>query len=147
MKKVMFMTDWKNALDMAVSGNVIDSLLPPHVRFLSLPKLTSWSDKSVDIIWQATEDVYQGSDVIFGGYIAALVDYIAGATMLTVLANGKNFATRRLTTDFKRPLKAGEVKISAYIVQECGDNVQVNVSFYNAEQVLCAEALVDQVYI
>lgn len=141
------MNHWKKLLDIAVSGDVLASHLPPHVRFLSLPQLTSWSDKCVEITWQANEEVHQGSGVVFGGYIAALADYIAGSAMLTVLEGDKGFATRRLTTEFKQPITTGEVKIVATVTQETAHGAQVQVSFFNAKGRICAAALAEQVYL
>ncbi|NRB42352.1 MAG: PaaI family thioesterase [Pseudomonadales bacterium] len=141
------MTQWQQALDIAVSGNIDASLLPPHIDFLHLPMLSHWHGRRVEINWQATEDIYQGSGMVFGGYLSALADYIAGAAMLTVLKDGQNFATRRLCVDFKRPVKAGEVKIIACIADEREDGADVEVEFIDSSGVICATALVNQVYI
>ncbi|NRB42681.1 MAG: PaaI family thioesterase [Pseudomonadales bacterium] len=141
------MTNWQKALDSAVSGQMIESLLPPHIQFLSLPVLKSWADQTVQISWQATEAVHQGSGAVFGGYISALADYIAGAAMLTVLKDGQNFATRKLTTEFKRPIRIGEINISATVTEEREKGASVEVRFINAEGLICATALVEQILV
>ena len=64
-------------LDVAASGNVTDDQLSPYIKFLSLPMISRWQDKTIVIDWQASAESHQGSGMVFGGYISALADYAA----------------------------------------------------------------------
>lgn len=137
-------TKWIRALDMAVSGQQVEELLPPHIRFLSLPPISSWKDNYIIIEWQASEECYQGGGMVFGGYISALADYAAGTAMLTMIENEDIFVTGQLVVDYKKPVKAGKVLIKAEVVDELSRNMKVIVTFTNSEGELCSEAVAYQ---
>ena len=132
------MSKWKQALNAAVSGNVLPHMMPPHINFLSLPAITSWKDNYIIIEWEATEDIYQGGGMVFGGYISALADYAAGTAMLTSIEDKDAFATNKLEIEYKRPIKAGLVTIRAEVTNQNGKFVDVVVTFTNAKDQVCA---------
>ena len=138
------MTKWKQALNAAVSGNVLPHMMPPHIHFLSLPPITAWQDNSISIEWQASEDVYQGGGMVFGGYLSALADYAAGTAMLTTIADDDVFATHKLEIDYKKPVKAGMMLITATVAHKADKFVDVEVRFENQQGQLCAIATVHQ---
>ena len=89
-------------LDVAASGNVTDDQLSPYIKFLSLPMISSWQDKTITISWQASAESHQGSGMVFGGYISALADYAAGSVMLTILEERDVFFIKKLEMEYKR---------------------------------------------
>ncbi|CAA0105907.1 Uncharacterised protein [BD1-7 clade bacterium] len=141
------MSKWKQALDAAVSGAVQAHLMPPHIQYLSLPPISSWKDNTITIDWQATEDIYQGGGMVFGGYLSALADYAAGTAMLTCIEDDQQFATRNLEMTFKRPVKAGLVTIIAEVRPSDAQEFDVEVQFLNADNNLCAVCHVRQTLI
>lgn len=132
------MSKWKQALNAAVSGNVLPHMMPPHINFLSLPPITSWQDNYIIIEWEATEDIYQGGGMVFGGYISALADYAAGTAMLTSIGDDDVFATNKLEVEYKKPIKTGLVTIKAEVTTLEGRFVDVVVTFTNANGDVCA---------
>ena len=134
------MPDWKNMLDIAVSGNVPEDQLSPYIKFLSLPMVSRWHDKTIIIDWQTTADSHQGSGMVFGGYISALADYAAGSAMLTILEDTDIFFTKKLEVEYKRPIRSEKITISAEVIEREGINVVVRVSFVNEKDFVHAVA-------
>jgi acyl-coenzyme A thioesterase PaaI-like protein len=99
------MADWKNLLNIAVSGDVPEDQLSPYIKILSLPMVSRWHDRAIVIDWQASADSHQGSGMVFGGYISALADYAAGSAMLMILENTDIFFTKKLEIEYKRPFE------------------------------------------
>ena len=125
------MPDWKNMLNIAVSGDVPEDQLSPYIKFLSLPMISRWHARTIVIDWQASADSHQGSGMVFGGYISALADYAAGSAMLTILENTDIFFTKKLEIEYKRPIRAEKITINAEVIEREGINVVVRVSFVN----------------
>ena len=134
------MPDWKSMLDIAASGNVTDDQLSPYIKFLSLPMISHWQDKTITIDWQASSDSHQGSGMVFGGYISALADYAAGSAMLTILEETDIFFTKKLEIEYKRPIRAEKIKIEAEIIDQQGINITVRVRFINEKEFVHAVA-------
>ena len=141
------MTKWKQALDAAVSGNVLPHMMPPHINYLSLPPITAWQDNYITIDWQATEDIYQGGGMVFGGYLSALADYAAGTAMLTLIEDDDIFATHKLDIEYKKPVRAGLTTIKAEVQKRNDKHFDVRVTFTNARDECCAIANVQQTII
>jgi uncharacterized protein (TIGR00369 family) len=138
------MPDWKSMLDVAASGNVTDDQLSPYIKFLSLPMISSWKDKTITINWQASAESHQGSGMVFGGYISALADYAAGSAMLTILEERDIFFTKKLEIEYKRPIRAEKIIIKAEVVEREGINVVVRVNFINEKEFVHAVAYAHQ---
>ena len=134
------MPDWKSMLDIAVSGGVPEDQLPPYVKFLSLPMISHWQDKTITIDWQASAESHQDSNMVFGGYISALADYAAGSAMLTILEETDVFFTKKLEIEYKRPIRAERITITSEVIERHGINVVVRVSFINEKAFVHAVA-------
>ena len=141
------MTKWQQALNAAVSGEVLPHLVPPHVDYLSLPPITSWQDNVITVQWQATEAVYQGAGMVFGGYLSALADYAAGIAMLTSLGDDEFFATHKLDIEYIKPVTAGLVHIKAVVEKLNDKHFDVRVSFTDDKGQLCALSNIRQTII
>jgi uncharacterized protein (TIGR00369 family) len=134
------MPNWKSMLDVATSGNVTDDQLSPYIKFLSLPKISRWQDKTIVIDWQASAESHQGSGMVFGGYISALADYAAGSAMLTILEENDIFFTKKLEIEYKRPIRSEKIAITAEVIERSGINVVVRVNFINEKEFVHAVA-------
>ncbi len=133
-------TKWMQALDSAVAGEPLTHMMPPHINFLQLPPITHWQDEYILIDWMATESIYQGGGMVFGGYISALADYAAGTAMLTSIDDDDIFATHKLNIEYKKPVRAGNILIKAEVVSSPSKFMEVIVTFTNAAGELCAVA-------
>jgi uncharacterized protein (TIGR00369 family) len=138
------MPDWKSMLEKSVTGNVNEEELSPYMRFLSLPLVSRWQDKTIYIDWQATKESHQIGGMVFGGYISALADYAAGFAMLTMLDNKQIFFTKKLEIEYRRPIRAEKITIKAEIIEQEGINATVQVSFINEKEFVHAVAHVYQ---
>jgi len=138
------MPDWKSMLELSVSGEATEDQLSPYMRFLSLPMISRWQDKSIYIDWQATSESHQIGGMVFGGYVSALADYAAGFAMLTMLDNKQIFFTKKLEIEYRRPIRAEKITIKAEIIKQEGISVTVQVSFINEKEFVHAVAHVYQ---
>lgn len=138
------MTKWKQALDAAVSGNVLPHMMPPHINYLSLPAISSWKDNYITIDWEASEEIYQGGGMVFGGYLSALADYAAGTAMLISIEDGDAFATHKLDIEYRKPVRAGLINIKAEVKKMNEKHFDVEVIFTNAKGDICAVSHVHQ---
>lgn len=137
------MSEWKETLDNWASGNMDTTHMPPHYHLFSLPDLSAWDATSVTFDWQASEKFYQGQGSVFGGYISALADYVAGTAPLTVISKNELFVTKKLEVEFKKPITAGLITIVGEVVKREGRYIDVEVRFIDSNNELCA---VSQVY-
>ena len=95
---------------------VAGELPPPSCvdRFL-LPAPSAWSYGFITGTAEPTDAETWEPGVVFGGYLACLVDQFAGLVMLTVLPDGAGFLTYGLSLDLRAPVRPGEVVIEARI--------------------------------
>lgn len=137
------MSQWTKMLDIAAEGNVPEDRIMPFVRHLGFPVSCQWQQRTVSGSWQVTEQVHQGSGVVFGGYLSALADYFAGSAMLTVLQDDEIFFTKKLEIEYRKPIRSGRVNIEATVVDrsEMSATVEVILSNEKAETLACANIL------
>lgn len=138
------MTNWQNILDAVVSGKISEKMLPPYMKYLSIPMVSRWGDKFVEVDWQVAEETHQGTGLVFGGYISALADYAAGSVMLTFMGNRDQFFTNGLEVEYKRPIRTGMINIRAEVTEETDSKVSVEVAFKNEKGDLCSVCRVHQ---
>lgn len=136
------MTIWQKILDAIVAGNISDKLIPPYVRALEMPMISSWGERHVCLDWDVDKKLHQGTGIVFGGYLSALADYAAGSAMLTVIGDRELFLTNGLEIDYKRPVRSGTVHIRAEVVEDADNRVVVEVTFRNERDDLYAVARV-----
>ena len=138
------MTAWTKMLDIAVEGNIPENRITPFVKYLEFPIACCWHGKTVTGNWEATEKVHQGSGVVFGGFLSALADYFAGTAMLTILQDNEIFFTKKLEIEYKKPLRTGNVTITATVVSQEGISAAVEVIFTNEKSDVLAIASIQQ---
>lgn len=86
---------------------------PPFITRFALPNCTEWSYGHVVTEFTAPPDVLVEADVVFGGYIASLIDQYAGLVMYSVLSDDFLFRTTELSVSFDKPLRPGQIRIEA----------------------------------
>jgi len=131
-------------LDIAASGKIPEERVSPYIKFLDFPLIGSWKDKTVTLNWEASDKVHQDSGLVFGGYLSAFSDYIAGSAMLTVLKDDEIFFTKKLEIEYKKPLRTGNVTTTATVIKQEGIYATIEVNFTNDKGVVHATAMVQQ---
>lgn len=79
-----------------------------HLGFDNL----DWEDGSATVTLPTTEIHSNMGGVVHGGALAALLDHVMGASVVTTLKDGEWTATQAFTTDFLRPASPGEVLVA-----------------------------------
>ncbi len=119
-------TACRRLLDEMVAGNVP---IPLGASRLGLPPPASWSPGQIVALTDLDREMTLPSGIVFGGYIACLVDHFAGLAMLTVLPDGASFVTATLEVRYQAPLRQGRVRVQA-AAERCGSRqVIVSVAF------------------
>lgn len=137
-------TNWQKILDAVVSGQLSEKMLMPYMKFLSMPLVSRWGDRYIEIDWEATTETHQGTGLVFGGYISALADYAAGSVMLTFIGDRDMFFTNGLEIEYLRPIRTGTITIRAEVTGEADSKVKVEVTFRNGKGDTCAVSRVNQ---
>ena len=101
---------------------------PPCVPRFSLPRPKSWSYGTLFGTAHPTSAETWCPGVVFGGYLACLVDQYAGLVMLSILPDGASFLTASTKIDAQRPMRPGAATISAEIVRVTQRDATVEVT-------------------
>ena len=101
-------TGGRRVLTGLADGTVAD---PPAARTLALPPATSWLPGLITCETAFDEELTLTPGVVFGGWIACLVDHFAGLVMLSAIPDGCGFLTAGLSVDYHAPLVPGPVTI------------------------------------
>ena len=104
---------YRNLLDMIIKGTATD---PPVIKKLDPPRLTEWSPGALTVVTTLEDDHTWTSGIIFGGYVACLLDLFGGLAMLTVLPDTATFLTAHLDVSFLRPTTPGPARIDATVL-------------------------------
>lgn len=102
-------------------GSVAD---PPAAHTLALPPATSWLPGLVTCETEFPEALTLTPGVVFGGWIACLVDHFAGLVMLSALPDGCGFLTSGLRVDYHAPLVPGPVTVETELTS-CSSRLAV----------------------
>lgn len=99
-------------------AEIIDGSLPETatVRRLGLPRASRAGYGTVAADIEFPEDTTWRPGVVFGGYLACLVDQFAGLVMLTVMPDTTTFLTADVAVEFCSRTGIGEALIEARIV-------------------------------
>ncbi|MER5733961.1 PaaI family thioesterase [Streptomyces sp. NPDC002138] len=84
---------------------------PAAAGTLSLPPATSWSPGRIRCETRFDASLTLTPGVVFGGWIACLVDHFAGLVMLSALPDGSRFLTAGLGVTYHAPLYPGPVTV------------------------------------
>jgi acyl-coenzyme A thioesterase PaaI-like protein len=94
-------------------GTVAD---PPAAHTLALPPATSWLPGLITCETTFPEKLTLTPGVVFGGWIACLVDHFAGLVMLSAIPDGSGFLTAGLSVEYHAPLVPGPVGIETELI-------------------------------
>ncbi|GGW80439.1 hypothetical protein GCM10010503_67300 [Streptomyces lucensis JCM 4490] len=106
-------TSGRGMLAGLADGTVPD---PPAAHTLALPHATSWLPGLVTCETTFGEELTLTPGVVFGGWIACLVDHFAGLVMLSALPDGSGFLTANLSVDYHAPLVPGPVRVETELI-------------------------------
>lgn len=101
---------------------------PPCVPRFSLPSPESWSYGTLSGSAHPTSAETWCPGVVFGGYLACLVDQYAGLVMLSVLPDGASFLTASTKIDVHRPMRPGPTTIAAEVIRLTGRDATIEVT-------------------
>jgi fatty-acyl-CoA synthase len=105
-------TEQRTLLDAIVAGTIPD---PPCVARLALPRPDRWAPGAVYALIEAGPELTWGAGVVFGGYLACILDLFAGFAAMTVLPDGFAFLTADLDTAFEVPVAPGPIEVEASV--------------------------------
>lgn len=101
---------------------------PPCVPRFSLPSPESWSYGTLCGTAHPTSAETWCPGVVFGGYLACLVDQFAGPVMLSVLPDGASFLTASTKIDVHRPMRPGATTIGAEVIRLSARDATIEVT-------------------
>lgn len=105
---------YQRRLDTICAGTNSDR---PFVTRFALPLITDWSDGQVISVFTPHQEALVEADVLFGGYIACLVDHFAGLAMYSIAqSDDEPFRTTELSVSFIRPLRLRQTHVDARVV-------------------------------
>lgn len=112
-------TGYRIMLDKIVAGAAPD---PPVIRKLEPPRPTAWSPGALTVETALSDDHTWSSGIIFGGYLACLLDLYGGLVLLTVLPDTAAVLTAALDITFTAPTTPGPVRIDAAVTKVASDS-------------------------
>ncbi len=136
---------------MPTASEILDAIVtgaipaPPFVATLGLPQPERWEPGRVWSHWEVDPNVLQPQGTLFGGFIAALADQIAGLATLSVLNDDEAYATSDLRLSFLRAVREGKLSIEARVLHRGRTAVHVEVEFTRDDGKLAAKAAATQI--
>lgn len=111
------MTIGTDRLDRMISGTHVRS---PCGEAMLLPVVCAYEHGYVTCLHTIDERFANSNKVVFGGYLAALVDDVSGHTAMTVIPNDKICSTAELSISFFRPsaLADGELLLEGWLIDQ-----------------------------
>jgi uncharacterized protein (TIGR00369 family) len=114
----------------------------PAGMAMSLPVMSEYRPGYVRSVHRIDPKFTNAGGVIFGGYIAALLDDVSGYVTDTVIADDKVCATAELSVSFFRPCMsdAGEFTFEGFLINESRRSYHVEVTLARSDGKLIAKA-------
>ncbi len=132
----------KEILDRVIRG---DTPMPTYAKTLRLPRPEGWEPGRVWLSWQVDPDLLTPWGSVFGGYLAALADQIAGLAALSVLEEGETFGTNDLRVSPLRAIRGGCVRIEARVLHRGRSTLHIEIEFRAEDGTLMTKATAVQV--
>jgi uncharacterized protein (TIGR00369 family) len=140
-------TVWTRLLDAIVARDLSAGPPPPAVVTMRLPPIDGWQAEHVWGVWEVDPAMFQGTGVVFGGYLAALADSVSGLAMFTILADDEWFTTSDLRISFFRPVSKGKLEFVSEVIHRGRRQAHVETTLVNDEGKVVARATTTQVII
>jgi uncharacterized protein (TIGR00369 family) len=137
---------WSDLLD-RIAANAPTDGAPPFISTLGLPPISRWEPGRVWLEWQVQPSVFQSSQAVFGGFIAALADHALGFPAMSLLADDEVLTTSNLHVSFLRPVLGGRLRIESRVVHRGKRMMHVEATFTRDDGKLAAVATATQVII
>ncbi len=137
-------TRWNRLLDGIVNGT---GGRPPMVATLRLPLIDGWEPGRVWVDWNVDPETFNEREVVFGGYLATLIDSLGGLAFMSSLKDSESFATANLNVSFFRPVSQGTVRIEGVVIHRGRRMGQVDVTCHDGLGKLIARGVITQVVI
>jgi uncharacterized protein (TIGR00369 family) len=129
-------------LDAVVAG---EAPRTEYADTLRLPPPLGWEPGRVWTEWEVDPSVLTPWGAVFGGYVAALADEVAGLTTLSVLEEGETFGTSELRVTPLRALRQGRIRIEGRVLSRGRSAIHVEVEFRREDGTLAAKGAAIQV--
>jgi uncharacterized protein (TIGR00369 family) len=132
-------------------GHILDAVVAgeaprtEYAKTLRLPIPAGWEPGRVWAEWQVDPAVMTPWSAVFGGYLAALTDEMAGMAALSVLEEGETFGTTELRVSPLRALREGRVRIEGRVISRGRSAIHVEVEFHREDGTLAAKGSAIQV--
>jgi len=137
-------TRWSEVLDAIVKGT---GGRPPMVATLRLPLIDGWEPGRVWVDWNVDPETFNERKVVFGGYLATLIDSLGGLAFISTLGDSESFTTASLNVSFFRPVSQGTVRIEGVVIHRGRRMGQVDVTCQDELRRLIARGVITQVVI
>jgi uncharacterized protein (TIGR00369 family) len=113
----------------------------PSGESMMLPVVSEYKHGYVKCIHRVSERFVNTRNVVFGGYIAALVDDVSGHAAKTVLPDDKTYSTSELSVSFFRPALAtdGELLLEGFLINESRRSYHIEVTIKRKDGKLIAK--------
>jgi uncharacterized protein (TIGR00369 family) len=135
---------WSEVLDGIVSGT---AARPPMVATLRLPTIAGWEPGRVWVDWKVDPATLNERDVVFGGYLATLIDFLGALAFISTLGDSETFTTTGLNVSYFRPVSHGSVRIEGSVLHRGRRLGQVDVTCKDESGNLIARGVVSQAVI
>ena len=135
---------WNEVLDGIVKGT---GTRPPMVATLRLPTIAGWERGRVWVDWKVDPETLNEREVVFGGYLATLIDFLGALAFMSTLEDSESFTTTGLNVSYFRPVSQGSVRIEGSVIHRGRRMGQVDVTCKDESGKLIARGVVSQVVI
>ena len=114
-------------------------------KTLGLPRPKRWEPGRIWMTWQVDPGLLTPWGSVFGGFLAALADEVAGQAAFSVLEEGETFGTSDLRVTPLRAVREGRLDIEAYVVHRGRSTIYVDVEMRNEDGLMTTKASALQV--
>ena len=113
----------------------------PSGESMMLPIVSEYKQGYVKCVHPVNERFINTRKVVFGGYIAALVDDVSGHVAKTLLPDDKTYSTSELSVSFFRPALAadGELLLEGFLINESRRSYHIEVTIKRKDGKLIAK--------
>jgi acyl-coenzyme A thioesterase PaaI-like protein len=127
-------TRYQRRLDSIRDGTTSDR---PFVTKFALPPCTEWSYGLIISEFTPHPEALVEANVVFGGYIACLVDHFAGLAMYSIAqSDDEPFRTTELSVSFIRPLRLEHTRVEARVTTQADGYAKCEVRLLQADVVV-----------
>lgn len=92
---MLAVSKWRDRLEAIGTGKAMD-IAPAFVQSLNMPSITGWEDGHVWMDCDVDLSYFHPGESLFGGYVAALADYMLAFPIWTFLGDDQGISTSNL---------------------------------------------------